>query len=108
MIVEFFGVRPPKHVHVLKFIGFCRNEGREREKSLLLNTISVARRGLFDGCAMVASIGRDWRFFVAASRAWEIDFWRSISSYPPWQHLRKRGEIRVYVIDFVIWWGCGR
>ena len=50
VIVEFFGVRPPKHVQVLKFVGFHRNEGREREKSLLLNTASVALRGSFDGC----------------------------------------------------------
>ena len=46
----FFGIRLPKHVHGLKFVGFCRNEGREREKSLLLNAVSVARRGSFDGC----------------------------------------------------------
>ena len=53
-----------------------------------------------------ASTGRDcvWRFHVAASRTWKIAFWRSIGTYPPWQHLRKRGKITVHVIDFVMLW----
>ena len=40
VIVEFFGIRLPKHVHVLKFMGFCRNEGRERENKFLFDDLA--------------------------------------------------------------------
>ena len=88
VIVEFFGVRLPKHVYVLKFVGFRRNEGREREKSLLLNTVSVARRGLFDGCTRANAFWCINRVRLCGVTS----LLRHVSSYPPWQHLRKRGE----------------
>ena len=76
-------------------------KGGRGKESLLLNVVSAAQRGSFDGFT-----GRDcvWRFHVAASRTRKIAFWRSIGTYPPWQHLRKRGKIRVHVIDFVMLW----